>query len=216
MFNSRRAMRFELKMTRRQQQVRQMLGIVRVHVFGECRKAWITCLAQGGEQRSRRFTRIRATGLIAWPVLVMRQELFAMVLIERAVTGKFQFGLLRRNFRVDLGIGIPVVCFFCFGPVRLVAMFFAQGRRGIFQHELRMRTGIAKDMHEVLAMPFAPDIAHARRNAPWIEVVLAGAGGAQDVEEFIDFRWAHRSILSFRHSRCACNDGQWLSEAYTA
>jgi hypothetical protein len=87
-------------------------------------------------------------------------------------------------------------------PVRLVAMRDAQGSEGALQDDLRMRPGIAEDMHQILAVPFLADITHARRNPPWIEAELAGTGGPQEIEEFIGFAGsAHGKILSLRRGR---------------
>ena len=52
-------------------------------------------------------------------------------------------------------------------------------------------------------------ITHARRDASWSESNMAGAGGAQEVEEFIGFcSGAHGAILSLGRSRGECSSGQ--------
>lgn len=72
-----------------------------------------------------------------------------------------------------------------------------------------MGAGIAEDMQQILAVTFLADIAHARRDPSRIEAELAGAGGAQEVEEFVGFcSGAHGTILSIRLGRYECSDSQ--------
>jgi len=59
-------------------------------------------------------------------------------------------------------------------------------------------------------MSFLADIAHSFRNSPGIKTELAGTCRAEGVEEFVNFRSAHRSILSFRYCRY---DGQLAGES---
>ena len=68
-----------------------------------------------------------------------------------------------------------------------------------------MGAGIAEDLNNILPLLLGADITHARGNSPGVKSELTGARRTQDVEKFVDFRRAHRSILSFKHYR---NDGQ--------
>ncbi|MDP3136712.1 MAG: hypothetical protein Q8N17_10340, partial [Burkholderiaceae bacterium] len=82
----------------------------------------------------------------------------------------------------------------------------AQGGESALEDNLRMRPGIAENMHQILAVAFLADIANARRDPSWIEAELAGAGGTQEIEEFIGFcGGAHAVILSLRLYCCECS-----------
>ena len=60
-----------------------------MHVFGKLGKPRIVRLGQGGKQGSRGLARIRQARLIARPVLVMRQQLLAVILVERTLARVF-------------------------------------------------------------------------------------------------------------------------------
>ena len=51
--------------------MRQMIGIIRVHVFCKFRHPQIVGIGQIVDQFFRCFARIQAPGLIAWPILVV-------------------------------------------------------------------------------------------------------------------------------------------------
>src|SRR5665647_207054 len=122
--------------------------------------------------------------------------MFTVILIERTISREFELGLLRLDFCVDLSIGIFVVRYLGFGPVRLIAMRFTQGNEGVLQCNLRMSACIPEYVNDVVPMTLLAHIPHTLSNSPRIEAVLAGTGSAEDVEEFNCFQFAHRSILS--------------------
>jgi hypothetical protein len=80
-----------------------------------------------------------------------------------------------------------------------------------------MGAGIAEEMQQILTVAFLADIAHARRDPSRIEAELAGAGGAQEIEEFIGFcSGAHG--LSFQSGFVAASTAtaKWLPRAYAS
>ena len=55
--------------------------------------------------------------------------MFAVIPIEVAISGEIKLGSAHGDLGVDLGIGLLVAGFLGFGPMRLIAMFFAQSRK---------------------------------------------------------------------------------------
>ena len=120
--------RIKFQMTRCQQQMRQLLRRIRTHVLRIGCQLSIIGFGEGLDEGKCGFTRIALPRLIVRPRLVMRQEIQSMRLIERGITGKFQFSLTCSDFRIDLGISFQVMRFFLVAPMWLFTMVFTQLR----------------------------------------------------------------------------------------
>ena len=119
--------------------MRELFRVIGVHMLGEGGESRVMRLGQRADQCSGGLTCRRATGLIGGPALVVRQQLFAMVLIKCATAGEFECGLLGGNLRINLGIGMAIARFFRFDPVGFVgviAAMLAQRRHGQLQLDL--------------------------------------------------------------------------------